>query len=144
MRRLITLARSPSASLAVLVSLRRDNQVGSRADTRFLQVITTLPASPSTPSRSTDSRSHLPPLSSLPYNPPLRPALDATFAHQVDVSLLLTSAIPLFGPEDGRDRGFIEVVKNVRGQEGGLVPFEMVSAIVLGREKGLLGSGFCC
>jgi hypothetical protein len=91
------------------------------------QVITTLP-SPSTPCRSTDSRSHLPPLSSLPYNPPLRPALDDTFAHQVDLSLLLTSAVPLFGPEDGKDRGFVEVVKNVRGQEGGLVVFELVSA----------------
>ncbi|KAG0665337.1 hypothetical protein C6P46_006784 [Rhodotorula mucilaginosa] len=111
MRRLTTLARSPSASLAVLV-------------------ITTLP-SPSTPCRSTDSRSHLPPLSSLPYNPPLRPALDDTFAHQVDLSLLLTSAVPLFGPEDGKDRGFVEVVKNVRGQEGGLVVFELSDGVIL-------------
>ncbi|KWU44718.1 hypothetical protein RHOSPDRAFT_33801 [Rhodotorula sp. JG-1b] len=111
MRRLTTLARSPSASLAVLV-------------------ITTLPSS-LTPSRSTDSRSHLSPLSSLPYNPPLRPALDDTFAHQVDLSLLFTSATALFGPEDGKDRGFVEVVKNVRGQEGGLVAFELSDGVVL-------------
>ena len=103
------------------------------------QVITTLPSS-STPSRSTDSRSHLSPLSSLPYSPPLRPALDDTFAHQVDLSLLFTSATALFGPEDGKDRGFVEVVKNVRGQEGGLVAFELVS--VLDREKVLLRLGF--
>ncbi|GAA5867757.1 hypothetical protein JCM3774_003402 [Rhodotorula dairenensis] len=114
MRRLTTIARSPTAPLTVLV-------------------ITTLPstASGATPSRSTDTSSQLPPMSSLPYNPPPKPPLVDTFAHQVDLSLLLMPASPLFGPQDGRERGFVEVVKNVRGQEGGLVAFELSNGVSL-------------
>ncbi|GAA5990594.1 hypothetical protein JCM10908_003145 [Rhodotorula pacifica] len=114
MRRLTLLARSPSASLAILV-------------------ITTVPsaASGSTPARGGDTHSGVPPMSSLPYHPPPKPALVETFAHQVDLSLLITSAAPLFGPEDGKDRGFVEVIKSTRSQEGGLVAFQLINGTAL-------------
>ncbi|BGP53558.1 hypothetical protein JCM8202_005755 [Rhodotorula sphaerocarpa] len=112
MRRLGTLARSPASPLAILAitTTSTSDSKTSRSD----------PAS-----ASASASAAPPPLSSLPYNPPLRPAFDDTFAYLVDLSLLVTPAVPLFGPVDGRDRGFVEVIKNTRGQEGGLVPFEL-------------------
>lgn len=117
MRRLGTLARSPASPLAILAitTTSTSDSKTSRSD----------PAS-----ASASASAAPPPLSSLPYNPPLRPAFDDTFAYLVDLSLLVTPAVPLFGPVDGRDRGFVEVIKNTRGQEGGLVPFELVRLVL--------------
>lgn len=96
------------------------------------QVVTTVPPSDaSTRQDKTAGRRAVSIPSTLPYQPALRYALDHTLAHLVDLSLLVTPAASLFGPEDGRNRGLVEVLKNSRGQEGGLVPFELVSRAVL-------------
>ncbi|GJN88205.1 hypothetical protein Rhopal_001170-T1 [Rhodotorula paludigena] len=110
MRRLATLARSKSAPLTVITvtSLGIPSAKGSN----------TAPIPPNLPQQP-------PPLSSLPHPIPLKPALGSTFAYLVDISLVVSPAEPLFGPDDGRDRGFVEVARNVRGETGGMVEFKL-------------------
>ncbi|BGP45637.1 hypothetical protein JCM10450v2_001467 [Rhodotorula kratochvilovae] len=113
MRRLSTLARSTSLPLTIFV------------------ITSAIPsASPSRP-RPPGAIQQPPPLSSLPLSAPLTPALGSTFAYLTDLSLLLTPAAELFGPVDGKDRGVVEVVRNVRGERGATVLFRLEGGVRL-------------
>uniref|UniRef100_A0A0K3CVS3 Uncharacterized protein n=1 Tax=Rhodotorula toruloides TaxID=5286 RepID=A0A0K3CVS3_RHOTO len=72
-----------------------------------------------------------PPLSSLPLPNPLKPALSPTCSYLVDLSLLFVSAEPLFGAKEGKERGFVEVVKNRRAQAGGMIGFKLENGVRL-------------
>ncbi|GAA5847855.1 hypothetical protein JCM9279_006666 [Rhodotorula babjevae] len=119
MRRLGTLARSPTVPLAILV------------------VTAALPASsPSTsrapvPTAPAPAAGQPPPLSSLPLPEPLRPSLGSTFAYLVDLSVLLTPAEPLFGPVDGKGKTVLEVTRNARGDKGATVVFKLEGGVAL-------------
>ncbi|BGP29705.1 hypothetical protein JCM10296v2_001444 [Rhodotorula toruloides] len=98
-------------------------------------VITTLSSPP--PTHAASSRKPAPPsgqpppLSSLPLPNPLKSALSPTFSYLVDLSLLFVSAEPLFGAREGKERGFVEMVKNRRAQAGGMIGFKLENGVRL-------------
>ncbi|GAA5836491.1 hypothetical protein JCM11251_007092 [Rhodosporidiobolus azoricus] len=145
LRRLSSLAQSSTLPLVILViSLlpRPPHTTGQTADVIVLplaQVSTTVSPTTTTPPASKRSAapsfSNLPaqppPLSSLPLASPLKPSLGSTYTYQLDVSLLVLPAEPLFGPRDGKDRYLLEVTRNPRGKTGMLVAFKLENGVKL-------------
>ncbi|BGP22478.1 DNA recombination/repair protein RecA/RadB, ATP-binding domain containing protein [Rhodotorula toruloides] len=121
MRRLHGIARSSTNPLAVFVI----TTIPSPAPT--LAPSSRKPAAPDPP----DPSGQPPPLSSLPFPYPLKPALSPTFSYLVDISILLVPAEPLFGPREGKDRYFVEVVKTRRAQAGGMIGFMLENGVRL-------------
>ncbi|KAJ8296238.1 hypothetical protein OF846_000638 [Rhodotorula toruloides] len=121
MRRLHGIARSSSNPLAVFVITTLSSPPPTHAAS------SRKPAPPEHPHQSGQP----PPFSSLPLPNPLKPALSPTFSYLVDLSLLFIPAEPLFGGREGKERGFVEVVKNRRAQAGGMIGFRLENGVRL-------------